>query len=220
MKLYLVRHGASTGNTPGNLIGWSDHPLSAAGEAQARAVAARLAPLGPMPVYCSDLPRAVATAQYIAAAWADTGPGAGATRHPGHAVKTDPRLREVDIGQLEGSSWDDFMANTELTAALDADPFHTPLPGGESLALVSKRVLAAVDEIFSTTPGDVPSVCLVAHDGSIRAIVNHYLGVPPEKWWVDSTTHGGLSLLEFGDGLVNVRFFNDTAHLDGIDYEL
>ena len=28
MKLYLVRHGASTGNTPGNLIGQSDHPLS------------------------------------------------------------------------------------------------------------------------------------------------------------------------------------------------
>ena len=63
MKLYLVRHGQSTGNVGGTLMGQSDHPLTALGEAQARAVAARLAPFGPMPVHCSDLPRAVATAE-------------------------------------------------------------------------------------------------------------------------------------------------------------
>ena len=69
MKLFLVRHGASTGNGPAILIGHSDHPLTPAGEAQARAVAARLATLGPMSIVCSDLPRARATADLIAEAW-------------------------------------------------------------------------------------------------------------------------------------------------------
>ena len=63
---------------------------------------------------------------------------------------------------------------------------------------------------------DGGSACLVAHDGPIRAILNHYLGVPPEKWWTLSTTHGGVSLLEFSGGWVNVRFVNATSHLDGL----
>jgi bisphosphoglycerate-dependent phosphoglycerate mutase len=58
MKLYLVRHGQSTGNIGGTLMGQSDHPLTPLGEDQARAAAERLAPFGPMPVYSSDLPRA------------------------------------------------------------------------------------------------------------------------------------------------------------------
>ena len=62
MKLYLVRHGQSTGNIAGTLMGQSDHPLTPLGEDQARAAAERLAPFGPMPVYASDLPRAQASA--------------------------------------------------------------------------------------------------------------------------------------------------------------
>lgn len=251
MKLYLVRHGASTGNTPGNLIGQSDHPLSPLGEAQARAVAARLAPLGPMTVYASDLPRALATAGFIAAAWTaergsangdvhtagdaeqaaegqagftDGRPGAPEARAEeagsaaGTAVIPDPRLREIHLGDLEGSSWEAFTNNLELTAAMESDPFHAPLPGGESLALVRERVVAAVQDIIAATTAE--AVCIVSHDGPIRSIVNHYLGVPPEKWWVMTTTHGGLSLLEFSHDWVDLRFLNDTAHLVAVDYEL
>ena len=226
MKLYLVRHGASTGNTPGNLIGQSDHPLAPLGEAQARAVAARLAPLGPMTVYASDLPRALATAEYIAAAWAPEGGGAvpGFTDEPGRrsdsgpAVVADARLREIHLGDLEGSSWEAFTSNQELTAAMERDPFHAPLPGGESLALVRDRVVAAVEDIVAACATE--AACIVSHDGPIRSIVNHYLGVPAEKWWVMTTTHGGLSLLEFSGDWVDLRFLNDTAHLAAVDYEL
>jgi len=70
MKLYLVRHGQSTGNVAGTLLGQGDHLLTELGEQQARAAAARLAPFGPMPLHCSDLARAVATAEHIARAWA------------------------------------------------------------------------------------------------------------------------------------------------------
>lgn len=212
MKLYLVRHGASTGNTPGNLIGHSEHPLTAAGKAQASAVAARLAPLGPMPVFSSDLPRARATAGFVAAGWtaADSLPD----------ITLDPRLREIHLGDFEGRSWEEFQADTALMAALEKDPYRTPLPNGESLGQLAERVLAAVDDIVASCGGGEPdalaAVCLVAHDGPIRAVLNHHLGVPPEKWWTLSTTHGGLSLVEWSDAWVNVRFVNDTSHLAGL----
>jgi hypothetical protein len=61
------------------------------------------------------------------------------------------------------------------------------------------------------------SACLVAHDGPIRAILNHYLGVPAQKWWTLSTTHGGVSLIEFAGGCVTIRFINATGHLAGLE---
>jgi broad specificity phosphatase PhoE len=246
MKLYLVRHGQSTGNVGGTLMGQSDHPLTALGEEQARAAAARLAPFGPMPVHCSDLPRAVATAEHIVGAWADqpdprmTLPGVVSARS---RVLPDPRLREIDLGDYEGRSWEEFEADEELTAAFAADPYGTALPGGESLAHLEARVMAALRDVLdahgvgpdgglstdavatsdasalatgfhTAEPGE--NACVVAHDGPIRTILNHYLGVPPEKWWTLSTTHGGVSLLEFSHGWVNVRYVNASSHLAGL----
>lgn len=225
MKLFLVRHGASTGNTPGHLLGHGEHPLTARGLAQAEAVAARLEPLGPMPVHCSDLERARQTAERIAGMWESTP----------RVVQEDARLRELHLGAYEGKSWDDYLADEKLNAAMIADPLHTRLPGGESVAEMQGRALAAVREIV-TEYGEflaiaerfertsVPSgavrgahspaaACVVAHDGPIRAILNHFLGVIPEKWWALTTTHGGVSLLEWSNGWVNVRFVNDTSHL-------
>jgi probable phosphoglycerate mutase len=292
MKLYLVRHGQSTGNIGGTLMGQSDHPLTPLGEDQARAAAERLAPFGPMPIYSSDLPRARATAGHIVAAWGDA-EASGLAQE----VVLDPRLREISLGDYEGRPWQEFEADTVLTAAFAEDPYGTALPNGESLEHLEARVHAAVLDILApfgvddtgafcgnavsqgdasatdrnteamkagaaaaavdgaATPtaldgaaavvaaddemaayaglpetmdaslvatGFLPvegggSACLVAHDGPIRAILNHYLGVPPEKWWTLSTTHGGVSLLEFAGGCVTIRFVNATGHLAGLE---
>ena len=303
MKLYLVRHGQSTGNIGGTLMGQSDHRLTALGEDQARAAAERLAPYGPMPVYSSDLPRARMTAEHIVSGWRDAAPDAP-------RVVLDTRLREIHLGDYEGRPWQEFEADTELTASFAADPYGTALPNGESLRDLEARVHAAVVDVLAPfgvddsgnfcasavshgdasacernadldaraveleamragaaqaavdEPGaaaeatavlegaaaavaaddteepdeglpetmdasavasgflpleDGGSACLVAHDGPIRAILNHYLGVPPEKWWTLSTTHGGVSLIEFAGGCVTIRYINATGHLDGLE---
>jgi len=293
MKLYLVRHGQSTGNIGGTLMGQSDHPLTPLGEAQARAAAERLAPAGPMPVFSSDLPRARSTAEYIVGAWMAAG-AAGATVDRPARLTLDPRLREISLGDYEGRPWQEFEADTALTEAFIADPYRTTLPNGESLEHLEARVHAAVLDVLepfgvddtgaycgnAVSQGDASatdrnanadadramkagaaaaavdgaaaagaaedaagdgddgppetmdasavatgflpladggSACLVAHDGPIRAILNHYLGVPPEKWWTLSTTHGGVSLLEFAGGCVTIRFVNATGHLAGLE---
>ncbi len=217
MRLYLVRHGHSAGNLPGRMTGWSDHPLTRLGTAQARRVAARLAPLGPMPVYASDLPRALDTARLIAARWAparESATVANAEAAPAAVgVFPDRRLREIDLGDYEGRSWDEFSADRALAAAFLREPLGTTLPGGESLAMVRERVVAAFDEIVRR---EHAVACLVSHDGPIRTILNHVLEVPPERHWAISTSHGGLSLLETNDDWVSVRFVNDTSHLRGL----
>jgi broad specificity phosphatase PhoE len=304
MKLYLVRHGQSTGNIGGKLMGQSDHRLTPLGEDQARAAAERLAPFGPMPVHSSDLPRARMTAEHIVAALNEAD-DAGAQPD----VLLDVRLREISLGDYEGRPWQEFEADNALTASFAEDPYGTALPNGESLRDLEARVHAAVIDILgpfgvddsgnactsAVSHGDASaaarnaeadaaaveleamrigaaqaaldaasasdaaaalegaaaavaadddqepdeglpetmdasavasgfmrlsdggSACLVAHDGPIRAILNHYLGVPPEKWWTLSTTHGGVSLIEFAGGCVTIRYVNATGHLEGLE---
>ena len=208
MKVYLVRHGRSTGNLPGRMTGWSDHSLTDVGVEQATRVAARLAPLGAMPILSSDLPRALETARLIARRWPEGE----------RLITADERLREIGLGEYEGRSWDEFTRDAALAARFDADPFTTALPGGESLGMVSERAVAAFDDALAAA-GASPSqaAVVVAHDSPIRAIVNHALLVPPERHWTLTTSHGGLSLLEMSDGWVSVHFVNDTSHLRGLD---
>jgi broad specificity phosphatase PhoE len=64
-RLHLVRHGRAA-------AGWDTDPdpgLDAMGQRQAADVAARLAPLGPLPVLTSPLLRCRETAAHLAAAW-------------------------------------------------------------------------------------------------------------------------------------------------------
>ncbi len=213
MKLYLVRHGRSAGNLPGRMTGWSDHPLTRLGVAQARRVAARLAPLGPMPLYTSDLPRALQTAELIAARWRPAAAGEAAVGAGTAGPRPDRRLREIDLGDFEGRTWDEFVADPALTDAFARDPLGTALPGGESMNAVRDRVMAAWADIVA---GDDMAVCLVAHDGPLRTILNDLLGVPAERHWALSTSHGGLSLVETDGAWTSVRFVNDTSHLRGL----
>jgi broad specificity phosphatase PhoE len=64
-RLYLVRHGRAA-------AGWDTDPdpgLDEIGQRQAAAVAVRLAPLGPLPVFTSPLLRCRETAAQLGAAW-------------------------------------------------------------------------------------------------------------------------------------------------------
>jgi broad specificity phosphatase PhoE len=200
MDLYLVRHGQSTGNVEHCILGWSDPALTALGTRQARAAAARLAPLGPMPIICSDLQRAQATAACIAAAW-------------GGAVEPDLRWRELHCGTLEGQSWEAFARVPELSAQFEADPFHTAMPGGESGAMLSARVS---DAFAALRAREAARLLVVTHDGPIRTLLAQCLCLPIERFWTLTTDHGGLTQLEITDDWIRIRTVNDTSHLQGL----
>ncbi|MGC8861269.1 MAG: histidine phosphatase family protein, partial [Armatimonadota bacterium] len=89
IAVYLVRHGESAYNSEGRIQGQHDPPLTELGLRQAELVAGRLAEEKFDAVYSSDLVRARATAEVIAAGL-------------GLSCETTPLLREARLGVIEG----------------------------------------------------------------------------------------------------------------------
>ena len=158
--LYFVRHGESESNAARLFTGHLDSPLTETGRRQAVAVADALAGVRVDRVVSSDLSRARDTAGEIAA------------RH-GLAVETDQALREIDLGQMAGKSFDDARAHPDW----NEDGF-VQWPGGESLDAVFDRAFAVIQRLVRESPGR--TVVVVGHGGVTRILVSHFLGLLPK----------------------------------------
>jgi probable phosphoglycerate mutase len=155
--LVLVRHGESTANAAGLLLGRTDAPLTDTGLAQADAVATALAKTDVTSVRSSPLERARRTAERVA------GP---------RDVEIDDRWIEVDYGVHEGRPLSEVPA--EVWRRWREDPAYTP-EGGESLQSVHERVAAACEELFSEPGAGARApkgdVVVVSHVSPIKAAV-------------------------------------------------
>jgi broad specificity phosphatase PhoE len=156
--LVVWRHGRTEWNDTGRFQGHTDTPLDAVGHAQARAAAAALAPYAPNHVVSSDLARARDTAAYL-----------------GLPVACDERLREVDVGEWAGLSRNEIAERFPETWAgwLRGDDVRRE--GGETLAEVESRALAALADV---PPGAGGPLVVVTHGGTSRALVLALLGLP------------------------------------------
>jgi broad specificity phosphatase PhoE len=147
--LILCRHGRTEWNEQGRYQGQTDVPLNEVGRRQAHFLAQTLRSERIAAVIASDLARAVETAGAIAAAH-------------GLRVIRDWRLREIDQGRWEGLTVSEIR---ERDAALhrrwEAEPLSVRLPGGETVAEVRQRALAALYDLVRAFPTDL--VCLVSH---------------------------------------------------------
>ena len=90
---YLVRHGESEANAARRFAGQSDSPLTARGRRQAKTVAKELAKVKFDKVVSSDLSRTRDTAEIIA-------------RAQGVPVEIVPELREIDVGDRTGQTFE------------------------------------------------------------------------------------------------------------------
>lgn len=127
-ELWLVRHGETTWNREGRLTGWSDVPLTALGEQQARALSGWLAAERFERVVASDLQRAIQTARLAY----------------GEPQEVSAALRELEFGQLEGLKWAE-LPEAYRAALLAFDGFQAP--GGESTAQMRRRVYGFFDRL-------------------------------------------------------------------------
>ncbi len=190
--LYIVRHGRTTVNAEGRLLGRLDPPLDPTGAAQAAAAAARLGN-GIVRVVSSPLLRARATAEGIAAV-------------SGIAVEIDERWIELDYGELDGARMSEL--DPGLWAAWRADISFAP-PGGESLAALGARVRAACDDLLEdAAAGDV---AVVTHVSPVKAAVAWALGVPDEVTWRLYVAPGSVTTIGVvGGGATVLRSFNEA----------
>lgn len=193
--IYVVRHGRTTVNAAGRLLGRADPPLDETGVAEAEALAelAR-AWTGPVRVVSSPLRRCRDTAAAIAAA-------AG-----GSPVEIDDRWIELDYGELEATPLADVPVETwaRWRADLDFRP-----PGGETLAELGSRVRAACDELASSAEGQ--DVVVVTHVSPVKAAVAWALGVDDRVTWRMFVAPGSVSRISVAGGRISLHGFNERA---------
>jgi probable phosphoglycerate mutase len=150
----LARHAETDWNLEHRWQGHADPPLNERGRQQARALAQSIAPATPLAVYSSDLVRARATAEEIAAV-------------VGVSVTLDRRLREVDVGEWSG------LTSVEVAARYPEglrrhNRGETGWEHGETYAAMTHRVLEALDEIVVAQAAG--TVLVVTHGGPMRSV--------------------------------------------------
>lgn len=202
MNLLLVRHGETAWNREGRYQGRTDTALSESGEAQARALGARLAGLPIQIAICSPLTRTRRTAQ-------------GVLGERGVTLETDEALIEISHGQWEGQLASDIeLSHAEMFGTWRSRPDRdVPAgPGAETLGDVEARAWPVLVRTCARLGPD-DTALIVAHDAVNRVLLCRVLGIPFSRLWGFRQAPATLNLLEGADvGHLDVVRLNDAGH--------
>lgn len=187
--LWIARHGETEWTVGRRHTGTTDVPLTAAGEAQARTLGARLAGRRFAVVLVSPLARATRTAELAL---------------PGAELTPDAELREWDYGDYEGVTTAEILRSRP-----DWDLWRDGCPGGESPADMSVRAdrvlarLAAVD-------GDS---LVFGHGHMSRVLAARALGLEAAAGAILLLSTAAISVIGAEHGRRAIELWNDTGRL-------
>ena len=198
LHLMLVRHGETEWNVQRRYQGQSDVPLSEIGNQQAESIAGRLAGQEIGAIYASDLKRAWQTAQVIAA-------------QIGLDVISEPRLRELKFGILEGLTFEEAEEKYPEMITAWLDDFNNTPERAETIDMFNARIVSLLDDL--KVKHDEQVVLLVGHGGSLSEILRAVLGLSLEKRWYIQMENASLSEVLIADDYVALNRLNDTCHL-------
>lgn len=159
MELYAIRHGQSAANAIQAHAGWAQVPLTELGREQAAKTGELLKGMEFDRIIASDLLRARETAQIAL---------------PGRDFEQDPRLRETNVGSLQG------RRVVDLTAELGEEYVRRRVArdyrvyGGEDTHAHYDRVAEFMKDLESA-PDDA-RIAAVCHEGTIMAMLCYVLG--------------------------------------------
>lgn len=168
LNIYLVRHGETAWNADGNrYCGRTDLPLTKKGITQAEALHAQLKNISLDAVYSSQLQRATQTAKIAAGS---------------KEVMVDDRLIEIDFGNWEGKTKEEFIKEDPLLwENWQLDPEKTRAGGvGETASEVIDREKSFYDEILKKHSDG--NILVVGHNGLNRLYLSWKLGMPLKNY--------------------------------------
>lgn len=136
-------------------------PLTERGVQQAEQMANRMRVICFDAIYCSDLTRAVSTAEAL-------------SLKTNTSVIQHDALREIDMGALTLQSWSDFPETFALWSKHEED---IPYPNGENGQMVWERCEPLLHSIVRK---ELRRVALVSHGGTIRSIIAGVTSLPQQ----------------------------------------
>ena len=198
-RIYLIRHAETTWNAEGRLQGTLDAPLSDRGRRQVNLCAEALTHVPFVAVYSSPLERAHGTARALAAAH-------------GLSVSTIEAFREMNQGEWEGRRVEDVAAESGESLKMWRDsPAETRLPGGETLAEVAHRAVAAFVSVAARHGGE--TIAIVAHGGVNKTILLTMLGASLGHHWRIRQGNACVNIVDMDGSSGRIVVLNETIHL-------
>ena len=203
-ELLVIRHGETDWNRQHRFQGQIDVPLNAVGLDQAERLGRRLAAEVIDVLVCSDLQRALATAEPLLRC------------RPLALSETQPLWREQGFGVLEGldvatirirhgALWDRWVRH-------EAD--YTLPQGGESNRVFHARVMQALQALLAAHAGK--RVAVITHGGVLDMLWRSAHGLPlhgPRECDIPNT---GINRLRWGDGRLQIVGWAEAEHLAGL----
>lgn len=199
----LVRHGRTTANATGILAGRTPGvDLDDTGRDQADRAGDRLAAVPLAAVVSSPLQRCWETAQRIL------------ERQPGKpAQPVDPDLTECDYGDWQGRPLSE-LATEDLWKTVQAHPSAVVFPGGESMAGMQARAVAAIrrhDAEIEAEHGPGAVWVAVSHGDVIKSILADAYGMHLDLFQRIDVGPASLSIVRYGAGRPTVHATNTDA---------
>jgi alpha-ribazole phosphatase len=213
--LILIRHGETEGADQKRYKGSIDVPLSENGirqieklsrfistEAQECSVrkldSSEYRKSALCSVYCSDLSRAIKSAEIIAAPYS-------------LSPVIVPELRERNFGIWEGMSFDEIKEKYPVQfESWASNPLKFSPMQGESTAVMSERVMLATEKILAHHKGE--RLAIVSHGGVIRIILCCFLGIPLENIFRIEQDYAALNIVEIWDNYPLVKLLNGIVY--------
>jgi probable phosphomutase (TIGR03848 family) len=187
MTVILLRHGRSTSNTAHVLAGRSEGvDLDDKGREQAAGLVERISELPIRAVVCSPLLRCRRTIEPLAEAL-------------GIEASLDERFAEVDYGEWTGRKIGDLVKEP-LWGVVQAHPSAAVFPGGEGLAQVQTRAVAAVrdhDARLAEQHGGDALWLACTHGDVIKAVVADALGLHLDGFQRVSADPASMSVIRY-----------------------
>ncbi|WP_051305357.1 alpha-ribazole phosphatase [Desulfogranum mediterraneum] len=192
-RLYLIRHGQTEQNRTGVLMGSTDTPLNDHGRQQARYLSERVNALEVDTIFSSPLQRATETATLVFG-----------REQP---IITDSCLQEYHFGEWEGLHFTEIEQNyPEAWQMWLTNWDQTKIPGAETFAGFTQRVVSFTNELVAANPGK--QLAVVSHGGCIRSLLAHYFSESVSAgYWKFKVDNATLTEIEFLAGMpILVRF--------------
>lgn len=162
MKIYIIRHGETTGDVENRYGGDYDDHLTEKGMDQSRQLADKLKGKGIQIIYHSSRIRATETAHVLGNAL-------------GAELKVVDDIRErnnygILTGMIKSEAIEKYPEEAEK---LMADKLHHNVKGSENYESFKRRVIGAFEKILSND--SYGTIAIISHSGPINCFVREYL---------------------------------------------
>lgn len=208
-EFVVIRHGESVMNSQRLIQGQIPSELSGRGLREAAALGERFSDERFDICYCSDLRRAVQTAEPT-------------LKITGTPVQYLPQLRERHFGVLQGQNVGELDGHPEFDGIyarfLSRDPDYV-IPGGESANQLYARTVQFFEQAARDHAGQ--RMLIVTHGGSLDAILRHILALPYQRPRPYKLHNAAVNIfhheLNSENGAWTIVTLGDLSHLRHLD---